>query len=346
MSPGTMASPAPAMSPGSMASPGSMGTPGPAGTPASENAPVQSPKSGPPEKAGPANPLAGHLPIIDLIPETDWSNIDGAHGVTTPGAVLPGNVSGSFNFSGTFTLPIYAGISASYDRVAGGFLDATYGKIAVGGKSLEVGTHKRHMDVFRLDVPIAKTGIGFEAAILNHAYESATFNAPDSGQSAAGRDGYFWHAAYVQLAYSTPKIKALNGTSFLFAERGLTANHAPSALDIAADPTEQKQYRQYATAQIVSATVPMNPKFYVTGTLYNGAYDFYDQFPFPLRYNAVNATANFALLPQTTLIAGWWDVWNEHTGAQGSVFAFPNSVHFAQFYTALDVHLDLNKFLH
>ncbi len=323
--------PAPAASPMSdtMASPAPDASAGPQEvSPASnpgQNGGAQAPT--PTKVARPGNSLNGHLPIIDISPESDWADPANTKGSTTSG--LPGVVSGSFDLSGTFTLPIYGGFSASYDHIEGSFLNSTFYSVgtAAGGGKVELGSVKRHVDQERIDYAIGKSGLTFEAGLTDNEFVCC-LDLP-------------WHTGYAALTYATPAIKALGGLSFVFTEKGSTANHNPNPTE-AANTLDIGHKREYGMTQVVTAVVPLSPHFSTTVTYFNGAYDFMNNAPFPYRFNLFNSQANYTFSPIASFFAGWTYV-NQFN--QGAPFANGNSIRFANFYTGLKFHLDLNKII-
>lgn len=265
----------------------------------------------------------GHLPIIDLSPELTWAD-PGATVGSPPGTPLSGVVSGSPNLSGSITIPIVGGLSASYDRIQGNFLNTTFAAVNIGGKPFELGSLRRRMEVERLDYGIGKTGIGLEVGSQFNRFECCL--------------PLEFHDVYAAISYSTPGIPQLGGTHFVLIEKGSTAAHknlSGSTLDVGK--------REYGLTQIVVAVVPVSSKFYATGTYFNGAYDFFETQPFPFSFNLFNETANFVLNPNATFSLGFTNTWQHE---QGAPFPAPgNAIHFVSYYTQLKLHFDLNKLL-
>ena len=277
--------------------------------------------------------LSGHLPIIDLIPETTFADPGSTTGQT--GGPLPGVVSGQFNLSGTVTIPLIGGLSASYDRVQGNFLNTTFGRTAANGSYGEPGSLRRRMEVERLDYGFPKSGLGFELGSEFNRFECC---APLE-----------FHDVYLAAKYVTPAIKQLHGTKFIFIEKAGTAAHprppGASNFDIGK--------REYGLSNIVVAVVPVDPRFYFTGTYFNGAYDYFEQAPFPFRFNVFNETANLVLNPTMTATIGTTNLYQNQQGAPfastpsapGTFYPNPNTIHFVSFYAQLKFHVDLNKII-
>jgi hypothetical protein len=275
----------------------------------------------PPPAAKPG--YVGHLPIIDLAPEADWADPGATQGSTTTG--LHGVVSGAFDISGTITEPIVSGLSASYDHIEGDFLNSTFARIAVPGVGYEEpGSLKRREEVERLDYSVGKTGLGIETGLEYNRFECCL--------------PLEFHDGYLLLSYGTPGIKALHGTKFVVLEKGATAAHH----FMPGDTTLDINKREYGNDNIVVAVVPFQPHLFATATYLNGAYDYFENEPFPYRFNVFLETANFVLSPQATFTVGFTNVTQQN---QGSPFPAPNGIHFVNYYTALKLHFDLNKLL-
>lgn len=288
---------------------------GPAST-----APAQVPGGEPPVATKPKTKSFGHLPIIDLVPEVTFANPGATQGQV--GGPLPGVVSGKFNVSGTVTIPIAKGLSASYDRVTGNFLNTTFARVTdANGNYVEPGSLRRRTEVERLDYAVPNTGLDIETGSEFNRFECC---APLE-----------FHDVYAALTYATPKIKALHGTSFVLTEKGETAAHhnlSGSTLDIGK--------REYGLSSVLTAVVPVAPALYATGTYFHGAFDFFETAPFPFRFNVFNETANFVVNPNATVALGFTNVTQQN---QGVPFVAPNAIHFVSYYTQLKLHFDLNK---
>lgn len=244
-------------------------------------------------------------------------------------------MSGQGNISGTVTIPVIGGLSASYDRVQGNFLNSTFGRIIVDGKAIEPGSLRRRMEVERLDYGFPHSGLGFELGSEFNRFEC--------------RLPLEFHDVYLAAKYVTPGIKALHGTKFVFIEKAGTSNHPrpPGAdnFDIGK--------REYGLSNIVVAIVPVAPKFYFTGTYFNGAYDYFEQAPFPFRFNVFIETANFVLNPTVTATLGYTNLTQNEQGAPFPGSASPpggfspdrNTIRFVSIYGQLKFHVDLNKLI-
>jgi hypothetical protein len=280
-----------------------------------------------PVAAPPAKPaLAGHLPIIEFDTQADFANPPST--TNTTGTGLNGVVSGTIDFAGSFTIPVYKNISIAYARDAGSFLNSTFSRIAVGGKYVMVGSLKRHTDTEKIDIGIVK-GLTLEAGFEHNDFECCL--------------PLEFHTGYAALQYAAPPIKALNGLSFIYIEKGMTAAHNPPAAQIAADAaagTPDVKGREYGTDQILVGVLPISKGFYATGLYLNGAYDFFEQEPYPYRFNAFIETADFTVNKNVTFELGTSNVTQQNN--QGSPFPATNGIHFVNFYTTLKLKLDTN----
>lgn len=296
---------------------------------ATSSAPAASPVAPVAIATPPKNPLTGHLPIIDLVPESTFADPGSTQG-SPKGTPLSGVVNGTFNLSGTATIPIARGLSASYDRNAGNFLNTTFGRIALNGGYAEPGSLKRRTETERLDYGFPKSGLGFEVGSEFNRFECCA--------------QLEFHDVYVAAKYVTPTIKALHGTKFIFIEKAATSNHR--VLPGITAPSDTGK-RQYGLSNIVVAIVPLDPRFYLTGLYFNGAFDYFEQAPFPFRFNVFNETANLVLNPTATATLGFTNVTQN---LQGAPFPStpngapnPNAIHFVSYYAQLKLHFDLNK---
>lgn len=288
--------------------------------PAQIPAPTKSVATSAPVATKPA-PFGGHLPIIDLTPELTYADPGATQG--TIGGGLPGVVNGKFNLSGSFTIPIAKGLSASYDRVTGSFLNTTFGRITgPDGKYAEVGSLRRRMEVERVDYSIGKTGLALEAGSEYNRFECCL--------------NLEFHDAFAAIVYGTPGIKALHGTKFVFIEKGSTSAHKAPPGDSGLDVNK----REYGLSNIAVAIVPIDPHFYATETYFNGAYDFFEQAPYPFRFNVFIEGANFVINPNATVALNFTNLTQQR---QAAPFGNNNAIHFVSYFAQLKLHFDLNK---
>ncbi|MGH7727763.1 MAG: hypothetical protein ACREM2_03065, partial [Vulcanimicrobiaceae bacterium] len=73
---------------------------------------------------------------------------------------------------------------------------------------------------------------------------------------------------------------------------------------------------------------------------YNGYYDMFEQEPFPFRFNIFEAIGTYSINPELSLQEGWANLWQQNQNVP-----LPGNVHYVQFFTNLNLHLDFNKLL-
>jgi len=269
--------------------------------------------------------MRGHLPIVELDVQSDFA--DPGNTTNTTGTGLNGVVNGTVNFAGSFTIPLTQRISLSFVRDAGGDLNTTFGRTtSASGAYVQTGSLKRHDDTEKIDIGVGH-GVTFEGG-LEHNYFECCLALED-------------HTGYVAVSYASPGIKALHGLHFDYTEKGITAAHNPSADTFASQtPGLDVNKREYGLAQVFVAVLPVSQRFYVTGTLYNGAYDFFENEPFPFRYNIFIETADFGVAKHATFELAALNLTQINTGAP---FPPPNTIHFVNFYATLKLNVDFNK---
>lgn len=88
----------------------------------------------------------GHLPVITFSPVATWSS-----GIDTRGNATNPAIEGPIELTGSVTVPIYKGLSGTYDRVAGGLIYSTFSGVSIGGAPFQAGSVRDFVDQFRLD---------------------------------------------------------------------------------------------------------------------------------------------------------------------------------------------------
>ena len=302
-------------------------TPVPLATPTAmaELIPMPIPARGLPVPSGAGGFMHGHLPIVELDVQSDFA--DPGSTTNAVGTGLNGVVGGTLNFAGSFTIPITQRISASFVRDAGGDLNTTFGRTtSLAGAYVQTGSLKRHDDTEKIDVGVGG-GLTFEGG-LEHNYFECCLALED-------------HTGYVALSYASPGIAALHGLHFDYTEKAITAAHDPSANTLASQtPGLDVNKREYGLAQVFVAVLPVSRHLYMTGTFYNGAYDFFENEPFPFRYNIFIETADFGVARNATFELAALNLTQINTGAP---FPAPNTIHFVNFYATLKLNVDFNK---
>jgi hypothetical protein len=272
--------------------------------------------------------MRGHLPIVELDVQSDFA--DPGSTTNARGTGLNGVVSGTLNFAGSFTIPITKNLSASFVRDAGGDLNTTFGRTTSAvGTYVQTGSLKRHDDTEKIDVTFDH-GFTFEGG-LEHNYFECCLALED-------------HIGYVALQYASPKINALHGLHFVYTEKAITAAHNPSADTLASQtPGLDVDKREYGMDQVLVAILPVSHRLYVTGTFFNGAYDFFENEPYPFRYNIFIETADFSIAKDTTFELAALNLTQINTGAP---FTSPNTIHFVNLYATLKFNVNFNKVGH
>jgi len=287
---------------------------------------VPSPTASP--SAAPKSFLTGHLPIVEFDPQADFADPPSTTNATGTG--LNGVVSGTIDLAGSVTIPITSNISIAYVRDAGSFLNSTFSRIAVPGVGYEmVGSLKRHNDAEKIDIGLGKTGATFEGGFEHNDFECCL--------------PLEFHTGYVAVQYAAPGIKALNGLKFIYTEKAMTAAHNPSPDTLASEPVGlDVRKREYGLDQILTAVIPVSKNFYGTATFFNGAYDFFENEPFPYRFNGFIESGDFVLSPNATFELATINLTQMN---QGSPFPAPNTIHFENYYATLKLKYDFNKLL-
>jgi hypothetical protein len=286
-----------------------------------------------------------HLPILDITPEATWAGSSGSFG--QPGSPL---VSGPITLNGTATLPLFKGLSFSYDRING---DVFYNTLAVqplpGGGSLNPGTYDDVVQNYRLDYELNRS-FSLELA------ESTRQRVCCPAASVTGVD---WHIGSFGITYTSPYFKPIHGL-FVINATGHANYHNPGpvvaaqagGLDIACSNVtisatgntcnNYKAVTVLESSEAATFVLPLDPRggFVMTATYINGAGDYFTAFPFPDRYNIFVFGAEKHFTPQIALKLGVADVTQE---PQGSPFPPPGAIHLVSYTAGLDFHIDLNK---
>ena len=295
-----------------------------------------------------------HLPIIDITPEATWAGSAGSFGQQTAGGSHAGGalVSGPITLNGTATLPLFKGLSFSYDRING---DVFYNTLATeplpGGGVVNPGTYDDVVQNYRLDYELNKS-ISLELAES----ERSRVCCPAASQS-----GLDWHIGSFGITYTTPYIKAIKGLFVLnatghanFHNPGPVVAAASGGLDVScsnvtlseAGPVcnNYKAVTVLESSEAATFVLPLDPRagFVLTATYLTGAGDYFTAFPFPDRYNITVFGAEKHFSPQVALKLGVADVWQVQ---QGNPFPPPGAIHLVSYTAGLDFHLDFNKIL-
>ncbi|MBD5606073.1 MAG: hypothetical protein IAI48_13450 [Candidatus Eremiobacteraeota bacterium] len=296
-----------------------------------------------------------HLPIIDVVPEATWAGSSGSVAQPTAGGSPAGGalVSGPITLNGTATLPLFKGLSFSYDRING---DVFYNTLAVTA-GINPGLFDDVIENYRLDYELNKS-ISLELA------NSTRQRICCPASSVTGID---WHIGSFGITYATPYLKPLHGLFVLNATghanyhnpgpvvaaswAGLDRTCASVTLGVAGAPTTCHGYKATTfleTSEAATFVLPLDPRngLGTTATYLTGAGDYFTAFPFPFRLNVTIFGAEKHFTPNVSLKLGAANVWQV---SQGSPFpsspANPRggSIHLVSYTAALDFHVDLNR---
>ncbi len=278
----------------------------------------------------------GHLPVITFSPVATWSS-----GIDTRGNATNPAIEGPIELTGSVTVPIYKGLSGTYDRVAGGLIYSTFSGVSIGGAPFQAGSVRDFVDQFRLDGVINKsltveTGLRFRHRLRGGGASN------DNSQPFSTE----YHAGYLGFTYTTPSFKALHNALLVLNVTGLTANHNPSPNALASYPKglDVGNKREYGASEAATLVVPVDPKsgLTATATYLHGQLEYWEDFPFPFAYNVTVFNLIKNVNPYLGVEVGAGDVWQQR---QGNPFPLPSVIHVATFTTQLDFHFDFNKLL-
>ncbi len=291
-----------------------------------------------------------HLPIIDINPIATWAGASGAQ--SSPGSPI---VSGPITVNGTATLPLFKGLSFSYDRING---DVFYNTLAIT-EGINPGTYDDVIQNYRLDYELNRS-ISLELAESTRQRVCCP---------AASQSGVDWHIGSFGITYTTPYFKPIHGLFVLNATGhanyhnpgpvvaaswgGLDtscSNVTPATLTTPPVCNNYKATTVLESSEAATFVVPLDPKggFVMTATYLTGAGDYFTAFPFPDRYNITIFGAEKHFTPQIGLHLGVANVWQV---SQGNPFpALPGNplggaIHLVSYTAELQFHLDLNKFV-
>jgi hypothetical protein len=296
-----------------------------------------------------------HLPIIDINPIATWAGASGAQGQPSAGGSPAGGVvvSGPITVNGTATLPLFKGLSFSYDRING---DVFYNTLAVT-EGINPGMYDDVVQNYRLDYELNRS-ISLELAESTR----QRICCPASTQT-----GINWHIGSFGITYTTPYFKPIHGLFVLNATGhanyhnpgpavaaswgGLDTSCSSVTFGTAGAPNTCNNYKATTvleSSEAATFVVPLDPKggFVMTATYLTGAGDYFTAFPFPDRYNITIFGAEKHFTPQIGLHLGVANVWQV---SQGNPFpALPGNpvggaIHLVSYTAELQFHLDLNK---
>jgi hypothetical protein len=226
-----------------------------------------------------------HIPSIDVIP---MLVIDTSGFLASP----PGNpllpAGGELDLNGTVTVPLFDGITFAYDHVTNGLIRNTLPRVATPGVGLTSPglTYRDYIENFRLDASVLH-GVGVE---VGSGYRHRVC-CPATAQG-----GTAYHDNYLNLNYTTPAVKELNGATFTYGVTGHQSPHkvslangaVPFALAQAAGTTGNET----GITQAATLAIPINNGLSVSGTYTWGAFNYFIDAPIPYAYGIwiVNVT--------------------------------------------------------
>ena len=282
-----------------------------------------------------------YIPTIDIFPTATFVTGEDAHGL--PGAFgAPGGlplVEGDVKFNGVFSQPLlnHLAFQYEYDRASG--IDNSIGNITNQlGTQVVGGTSNDIINEFRLAYSQPQIGV-----ILGHYYRFRNC-CPNTAQAGDPNNSPIdWHATYLQVGLTTPKIKALNGATLGVTERTTYNLHHVTADRIAALAAlgipDRDGRARFAVNYGANINVPVNSGFSLFASYSFGAFDFFDNIaPYPFYYDIsdfgftkkinkyLSATADVNNLVQQNL-------------SNGVPFTYPNAIHRIYLATGLDIHL-------
>jgi hypothetical protein len=291
-----------------------------------------------------------HLPIIDITPEATWAGASDAK--VLPGS-QPGLVSGPITINGTATLPLFKGLSFSYDRING---DVFYNTLtttpAPGGGTITPGSYDDVVQNYRLDYELNRS-ISLELAESTRQRVCCP---------AASVSDVQWHIGSFGITYTTPYLKPIKGL-FVINATGHANYHNPGpaqgaafgGLDISCTSVsvgtggvpvcnDYKARTVLESSEAFTYVLPLDPKggFVTTATYITGAGDYFQAFPFPMRYNIEVFGATKRFTPNISFKFGVANVWQVQ---QSFPFPAPGAIHLVSYTASLDFHLDLNKLI-
>ncbi len=280
-----------------------------------------------------------YIPTIDIYPTATFVTGEDAHGL--PAETGPRNgqlplVEGDVKFNGVVSVPLlnHLAFQYEYDRASG--IDNS-----IGNTNSTLGIPQYHtasndlVNEFRIAYSQPNIGV-----ILGsyYRYRVCCPNTADPANAAPSD----WHAQYVQLGLTTPKIHALNGATFGVTTRGTYNHHHVSAAGLAAAQAAgyNKEFDGKARFGInygANTNVPINSGLSLFASWSFGAFDFFDNSPVPFYYDI----SDFGFTKKINkYLSATADINNLVQQNLGNVpFPSPNTIHRIYLATGLDIHL-------
>ena len=275
----------------------------------------------------------GHLPVITFSPVATWAIAQNSLGTPTNPAI-----EGPIELTGSVTIPIYKGLSATYDRIAGGPIYFTFAGVSIGGQPFQAGSVRDNIDQWRLDGVVNKS-LTVEGGLRFRHRLRGSGASNDNSQPHSTE----YHEGYVGLTYTSPYLKPIRSL-FVVNVTGITANHNPSPNTLAGLPPGQDigNKREYGASEAVTLVTPIAPKggVTITSTYVHGQLEEFEDQPFPYAYNITLFSLIKTINPYVGVQVGYQNIWQQR---QGAPFPLPSVIHGAEFTTQVDLHLDFNK---
>jgi hypothetical protein len=280
-----------------------------------------------------------HLPIIDVEPILTFAGAGQAHDTATT-KLQNGNI----NVAGSITIPIAKGISASYDRIVNGVYNNTFDQVilpirtAVGGPgATQPGSYNDEIQGYRIDG--SAKGFTLEGGLETR----HRICCPASGDP-SGLASTEWHLGYAGLTYVTRPFSVLHNSLLALNITGHTAAHnpPPNALlfeQVVSPGVVDVGKREYGTTQAATVITPFNPGFSTTATYTWGAFDYFENYPYPLTYGiwVFTAKKQFNKVVSLTLReANLWQRPNQQTPFPG------NAIHVVDWSLIAGFHINTN----
>jgi hypothetical protein len=280
----------------------------------------------------------GHFPIIDVVPI-----------YTSPGFDLRQSQLRHYDpldVGGTIQIPITRALSFSFDRSVGGTLDQASERVLYNGVPTYPTVTRDALLVERLDYQVNQFTI--EAGLsYRHRIDAAA--GVSTGRYPYTVSSSEWHYGYLGVTYTTVPIRGLANSRFTF---NVTADDQPVDHHVAVQGAHGVTYidenphknHYYESTETVGVMIPVNHGLTVTVRDSWGAGNFYENAPFPYRWDSaflIAVTKKFNNVFSLTLRDQ-----NQHYAPQGAPYAFPNVNHVESIDVLADFHLDTNKLGH
>ncbi len=297
---------------------------------------------------------ASYIPTIDIYPTATFSTGEDAYGNTGNNGT-PGNlplVNGDIKFNGVFSLPLLNHLAFQYelDRASG--IDNTIGTIGTnqlappnlglpGNAQFEKigGTSNDIVNEYRLAYSQQTLGV-----ILGYYYRFRTCcpNTNDSSLTSGTATPADWHATYLQIGVTSPKISALNGATLGVTGRGTYNLHHTSIpfqqFEAANGLLDRNGHARFGVNYGANINVPINSGLSLFASYSFGAFDFFDNAVNPFYYDISDFGLNKRINKYLSFSADINNLVQQHL-ENDNPFVYPNAIHRIYLATGLDIHL-------